>query len=148
LPQDPLARFWWSLAERGKSGQGSFESQPLSCQFGGRLRLHISGYLGWEHQYLAFRNVSTGEDTPIRPGAFAREKWVPLILDCPADPFEIIAVDGTPDSWFGFREPVEIGWGSLTAERLIARARALLLVGLAMAAAALWWSGRLSAQHT
>jgi len=73
---------------------------------------------------------------------------VPLILDCPADPFEIIAVDGTPDSWFGFREPVEIGWGSLTAERLIARARALLLIGLAMAAAALWWSGRMAAQTT
>jgi hypothetical protein len=141
VPRDPLARYWWSLSEQGKSAEGRFESQPMSCQVDGRLRLQVAGYLGWEHQYMAFRNLRTGDQTPIRPTRVAREDWVTLTANCPSDPFEIVAIDDADNSWFGFREPVEIGFGSLMAEWLIANSRQLLFIGFAMAALALRWSG-------
>jgi hypothetical protein len=140
IPRDPLARSWWSLSDQGKAAQGRFESRPLFCHPGSRLRFQVSGYLGWEHQYLAVKDLRTGRDVEINPARLARENWTDAVVSCPSDPFEIVAIDATPDSWFGFREPVEVGWASLLAESLIEKSRALLLVALAMAVLAARWS--------
>jgi len=133
IPRDPLQRAWWSLSEEGRRAQGRFESQPLACQLGGRLKFEVSGYLGWEHQYLAVKDLRTGRDLPVSPSQIAQESWTEVTVPCPPGPFEIVAIDGTDSSWFGFREPIEIGWASVVAESLIQNSQETLVVLLAAA---------------
>jgi hypothetical protein len=140
MPQDPLVTTWWSLSNNGRSAKGEFESQPLSCQSAGRLKFLVAGYLGWENQYLALRTLNTHRDTPVRPVRLAREDWADAVVPCPSEPFEIVAIDKSPDSWFSFREPVEVGLGSLASEWLIERSQTLFIIGLALVGLAARWS--------
>jgi hypothetical protein len=135
-PSDPLARSWSSLSDQGKRAQGRFESQPLVCQLGGRLKFQVSGYHGWKGQYLAVKDLRTGRDLVVTPSRLAQDDWTDAVVSCPDGPFEIVAIE-TADSWFGFREPVEVGWASVLAEWLIQRSREALVVLLAMAVLAL-----------
>ena len=59
--------------------------------------------------------------------------WSDAVVACPPAAFSIVAIDRSAESWFGFREPVEIGWLSLQAEWLIGISREMLLVALALA---------------
>ena len=136
IPRDPKARYWWSLSEHGRQARGRFESQTLECESGGRLRFTVSGYLGWEGHSLALREQGTGRSTAVEPGRVVRESVADVIAPCPAVPFSIDAVDDSADSWFGFREPIEVGWMSLFTESLIAKSRALLIAAIALAALA------------
>jgi hypothetical protein len=122
IPTDPLQRAWLSLTGEGRKSRGRFTSEHIVCQSGGRLRFQVSGYLGWEHNSLAIKNLRTGETAPISPATVAKEDWTEVLVTCPADLFEIVAIDDAPDSWFGFREPIEVARGSLAAEWLINRA--------------------------
>jgi hypothetical protein len=133
LPRDPLQRVWLSLSGQGRKAQGRFVSQPLTCQLGERLKFEVSGYLGWEHQYLAIKDLRTGRDVEVIPAQLARESWTDVTVPCPPGPFEIVAIDETDGSWFGFREPVEIGWASTIAESLIQHSRGPLVVLLTLA---------------
>ncbi|HVH28785.1 MAG TPA: hypothetical protein VM818_18610 [Vicinamibacterales bacterium] len=137
LPRDPLQSAWLSLSAQGRKARGRFESESLRCELRRRLRFQVSGYLGWEHQYLAIRELSTGRETAITPWHLAREDWRDVIVPCPEGEFEIVAVDDTDGSWFGFREPVEIGWASAAAEWLIQSSRAPFIVFVTMAVLAL-----------
>jgi hypothetical protein len=134
IPSDPLARSWWSVSDQGRRAQGRFESQPLMCQLGQRLKFQVSGYHGWKGQYLAVKDLRTGRDLAVTPSRIAQEDWTDAFVSCPPGPFEIVAIDATPDSWFGFREPVEIGWASVVAEALIQNSREALVVLLTLAA--------------
>jgi hypothetical protein len=143
IPRDPLVRGWWSLSDEGRRAQGRFESAPAGpCRAGGHLAFQVSGYLGWKGQYLAVKDLRTGLERAVRPSRVAEESWVEARVPCPEGPFAIVAIDATPDSWFGFREPVEYGWASPLVESLIGRSRALLLAGLALAVLAVRWTGR------
>jgi hypothetical protein len=133
LPRDPLQRAWLSLSAQGRKARGRFESQPLRCEAQRRLRFQVSGYLGWENQYLAIRELRTGREVAITPSRLAREDWKEVIVPCPPGPFEIVAVDDTDGSWFGFREPVEVGWASAAAESLISHSRVWFIVLLTVA---------------
>jgi hypothetical protein len=134
IPRDPLARSWWSLSDLGRRATGRFESRAMSCQIGGRLRFQVAGYLGMPGQYLALRNLRTGRESPVRPRQLAEDEWTEAVAACPTDPFEIVAIDDTAESWFGFREPVEIGWASVVAESLIDESRDILIIVLTLAA--------------
>jgi hypothetical protein len=134
LPRDPLQRSWLSLSALGRKAQGRFESRPLSCELGIRLKFQLSGYLGWEGQHLSMKDSRTGNEVTIMPTRPARESWTDVTTRCPSGPFQIVAIDDTAESWFGFREPVEIGWASVVAESLIQNARAPLIVLLTVAA--------------
>jgi hypothetical protein len=140
MPQDPLIATWWSLSSKGRSAEGEFDSQPLACQSTGRLKFLVAGYLGWENQYLALRTVNASRDTPVHPVRLAREDWADAVVRCPSGPFEIVAIDKSADSWFSFREPVEVGLGSLVSEWLIDRSQTLFIIGLALAGLAARWS--------
>jgi hypothetical protein len=138
---DPLLRTWGSYSDRGRKAEGRFDSQPLAaCQAGDRLRFPVSGYLGLPDQYFALTDLSSGRDVPIRPPTVPMEGWVDAIVRCPDHPFAITAIDAASDSWFAFREPVEDGWASLDAERLIRWSRGLFLASLALAALAARWT--------
>ena len=108
------------------------ESQPLTCELGGHLRFQVAGYLGWENQSLALRDLRTGEDVPVTAPRLPRERWVDATVPCPRGPFQIVAIDETEGSWFGFREPVETGWASIAAAWLIRHSREPLIVLLTM----------------
>ena len=140
MSQDPLVRTWWSLSGKGRSAEGTFESEPLACQSTGRLKFLVAGYLGWENQYLALRTLDASGDTPVHPVRLAREDWAEAVVPCPSGPFEIVAIDKSPDSWFSFREPVEVGLGSLASEWLIERSQTLFIIGLALVGLAARWS--------
>jgi hypothetical protein len=118
----------------------------MACGSGTRLRFQVSGYLGWPGQYLAVRDLSTGREQPVQPDKLAREGWQDVAVSCPAGPFALIAIDDASDSWFGFREPVEVGRTSGAIESLIANSREMLLVALALAVLAVRWTGATSAR--
>jgi hypothetical protein len=140
MDEDPLVTTWWSLSSKGRSAEGKFESQPVACQSTGRLKFLVAGYLGWENQYLALRTLNTSRDTPVHPDRLARENWADAVVPCPFALFEIVAIDKSPDSWFSFREPVEVGMGSLASEWLIERSETLFIIGLALVGLAVRWS--------
>ena len=144
VPHDPLARAWWSVSGEGRTAVGRFESEPMACGSGTRLRFQVSGYLGWPRQYLAVRELNTGREHPVQPDQLARENWQNVVVSCPSGPFALIAIDDAPDSWFGFREPVEIGLASIAVESVIGNSRAMLLVALALAVLAVRWTGATS----
>ncbi len=138
-----LTRMWGSYGEKRRASEGRFESRPMpSCKAIGRLQFQVSGYLGMPNQYLAVKDLRSGREVAVRPSTIPRESWLRVAVPCPAGPFSIVAVDAAPDSWFAFREPVEVGWASLWAEWLIARSRALLLISLSLAVLAIRWGGR------
>jgi len=68
------------------------------------------------------------------------EDWADAVVPCPSERFEIVAIDKSPDSWFSFREPVEVGLGSLASEWLILRSQTLFIIGLALVGLAARWS--------
>ena len=142
IPQDPLQIAWWSLSGEGRRAKGRFESEPLQCQTRGLLRIEVSGYLGWEHQYLALRDLESRRDVPIQPSQVARESWTDVVVSCPPGRFTIVAIDDSPESWFGFREPVEIAALSTAAEFVIKSSREMLIAFLAMAALGLAFRAR------
>jgi hypothetical protein len=141
VPYDPLARAWLSLSDLGRGTKGHFESQPLTCRAGKGLRFQVSGYLGWQNQYLAIEEVGSGRRQVITPARTAREGWVDVVLPCPDTRFVVKAIDDSADSWFGFREPVEVGRFFALSEWLIANSRAMLFGSLALAALALRGTG-------
>ena len=137
VPQDPLQIAWWSLSGEGRRAKGRFESEPLQCQARGLLRIEVSGYLGWDHQYLALRDLESRRDVPIQPSQVPRESWTDVVVSCPPGRFTIVAIDDSAESWFGFREPVEIAALSTAAEFVIKSSREMLITFLAMAAVGL-----------
>ena len=131
---DPLVRTWGSYSDHGRSAEGRFDSQPVAaCQAGQRLRFQVSGYLGRPHQYFAVEDLGSGRKFAITPSTVPRESWIEAVVPCPGHPFAVTAIDDAPDSWFAFREPLEIGWASLASERLIRWSRELFLASLALA---------------
>ena len=141
IPHDPLARGWLSLSGEGRRAQGRFESAPTGpCRAGGHLVFQVSGYLGWKGQYLAVKDLRTGIERAVSPWRVPEESWVEATVPCPEGPFAIVAIDATSESWFGFREPVEIGWASPLVESLIGSSRALLFAALALAVLAARWT--------
>jgi hypothetical protein len=139
--RDPLeTHAWGSFSAKGQRAQGRFESQPIAHCQGSYLRFQVSGYLGQPGHYLALTELRSGRDLPVRPRELARERWILALVPCPDGPFTITAVNERPDSWFAFREPIEIAWASRMAEALIARSAGLLLVALAMAVLAVRWT--------
>jgi hypothetical protein len=88
--------------------------------------------------------LSTGREDPVQPDQLAREGWQNVVVSCPSGPFALIAIDDATDSWFGFREPVEIGRASSAIESLIGNSREMLLVALALAVLAVRWTGATS----
>jgi hypothetical protein len=140
---DPLRHAWGSYSGRGRSAEGRFDSQPVAaCGWGQRLRFPVSGYLGFPQQYLALKDLDSGRDVAIMPKTIPREGWDDAIVTCPDRPFVVTAIDAAADSWFAFRDPVEVGWASLDAERLIAWSRELFFAALGLAGLALKWTSR------
>jgi hypothetical protein len=132
LPHDPLQRSWGSLSAVGNPAKGRFESQPLTCR-AGFLKFEIAGYVGQSNQRLALKDLSSSRELPVSASYLPRERWVDAFVRCPDGPFEIVAVDDDPATWFAFREPVEMGPGSLLAESLITSSSGLLGAALLLA---------------
>jgi hypothetical protein len=132
VPRDPLAQVWGSYTEQGNGATGTFESQPIECQLGGHLLFDVSGYAGMTRETLALTDMRTERQVQIRPRVWAREDWLQVVVPCPAHPFTVFASDARSDYWLAFREPVETGRLSPTAEWLIASSPALLLAAFAL----------------
>ena len=139
--RDPLVRGWGSYSDRGNPAQGRFESKPIaSCQLGGHLEFPLAGYLGLPGLRLAVKDLQSGREIEVRPDRFASEEWRSSLVACPPGPYAIVAMDGRPDYWFAFREPVEVGRASPAAESLIAMSPELLVVALGMALLGARWT--------
>jgi hypothetical protein len=78
--------------------------------------------------------VQTGEETRVGPPWLAGGGWVGITAPCPDGPFKVVAVDTSPTSWFAFRQPAEVAFGSAVAGSVVQRSR---FVGLTAAALAL-----------
>jgi hypothetical protein len=132
-PSDPLRPAWGTYTARGNPSQGDFESQRLPpCERGRHLNVPVAGYLGVAGLRLAVRDVTTGETHEIKPDDLVREEWANVTVPCPKGSFVMVGVDRRPDYWFAFREPVETGWASVWAERLIEGSFRLMLGALAL----------------
>jgi hypothetical protein len=126
--RDPAVRSWGSYTSQGALARGIFESRPIeSCQSGNKLQFEVAGYLSARHQYLAVKNLDSGREQDVKLGKTATVGWMSALISCPAGPYAIMAVDATPDQWFSFREPVEVGRVSPMVEWLIAVSPQLLV---------------------
>jgi hypothetical protein len=133
-PTDALRHSRGSYTNRGNPSMGRFESQPvLPCVRTAFLKFEVAGYLGQPGLSLRVKDVTSGREHNVLPRQLAKESWLNAHVSCPDEPFTIVAEDLTPDAWFAFRDPVEIGWASVAADWLIARARGLLLISLTLA---------------
>ena len=123
-----------SYASAGATGEARFESEPVTC--------HIA-------RTPAVRGLQLGE--LVRPAAVAqaladrsgdasrpalarRRRMGGNHCPCPDGPFTVVAVDTSPTSWFAFRQPAEVAFGSAVAGSVVQRSR---FVGLTAAALAL-----------
>jgi len=132
IPRDPLQRSWGSLSAVGNPAKGRFASQPLTCR-AGFLKFELAGYVGQTNQRLALKDLSSAREFSVSASHLPRERWVDAFVRCPDGPFEIVGVDEDPATWFAFREPVEMGPGSLVAESLITNSSGLLAAALMLA---------------
>lgn len=114
-PSDALSRVWSARIDGRSATPSQFSSHSLDCRRGTGLRFQIYGAVPGERR-LRLRGVSTGKEVLIQPGRPARDGWSTLIVPCPDEPFVVLATNMPAESRFAFREPVEIGWGSLMAE--------------------------------
>jgi hypothetical protein len=135
-PLDPLRPSFGSYTSLGNGAVGRFESEPITCEFRGRLLFEVAGYLGAPGTFLGLRELASGRQISIELNGFAREAWVPVHVSCPAGPFTVIAIDDapTPPGWFAFRGPVLMGTLSDFSGHLINRARLVLILGVCVAA--------------
>lgn len=143
-----VGRVWDSYSHRGEAGQGRFESEAIACRASAWLRFEVAGSLNVPGLSLSLRELESHTQTPVRPGAWPRRGWIGASVPCPRGPFSVVAVDESPQSWFAFREPTEIGRLSVAAGWMIQKG--LWLVVLTSAAVLLtaawpWISGRLAA---
>jgi hypothetical protein len=128
---DALTQMWESNSKENGEARGRFDSEPVpSCRAGNFLKLPVSGYLGPPHHYLAVKDLLSGRERLITPPQVSGNLWGDVLVRCPAGPFAITAIDATGESWFAFGEPIEIAWGSLVVDWLIARSRELFLASL------------------
>jgi hypothetical protein len=139
ISRETLERSWGSLSPVGNRATGQFESQAMTCGPGGLLRFGVAGYVGQSNQRLQLRELLSGRELSVIASRVPKRDWLDAFVSCPHGPFEIVATDEDPATWFAFREPVEIGRGSWMAESLIANSMPLLFgaLGLALVAARL-----------
>ena len=133
IPREPLERSWGSLSPVGNPATGQFESQAMTCGPGGLLRFGVAGYVGQSNQRLQLKELSSARELSVTASRVPREGWLDAFVSCPHGPFEIVAADEDPATWFAFREPVEIGRGSWMAESLITNSMPLLFGALVLA---------------
>ena len=100
IPRDPLQRSWGSLSGVGNAAKGRFESEPLTR--GRFLKFELAGYVGQTNQRLALKDLSSAREQAVRASYLPRERWVDAFVRCPDGPFEIVAVDDDPATWFAF----------------------------------------------
>ena len=123
-----------SYASAGATGEARFESEPVTCQSLGRLRFEVASSASWSGLQLSLKRLQTGEETRVGPPWLAAGGWVGITAPCPDGPFTVVAVDTSPTSWFAFRQPAEVAFGSAVAGSIVQRSR---FVGLTAAALAL-----------
>ena len=129
--RDVMSRAWTSYTDRGALAMARFESGAIGpCQSGVYLQFDVDGHLGTGNSYLAVTTLQSGRTQRVTLPDAWREGPVRVRVSCPAGPYAIIAVDASPDGWFSFQEPVEIGRLSAMSERLIASSSSLLVGAL------------------
>jgi hypothetical protein len=145
-PSNPLLRSWGSYTAQGDATEGRFESEVLEpCRAGNHLQFEVAGYLGTGGLSLMIKDLPSGREREVAPAKPAKESWLPVQIACPAGSFQIVAVDGRADSWFAFREPVEVGVATPAAEWLIDVSPTLMVVAFAIALVAARSSARATA---
>ncbi len=139
--RDPLWRAWGSYTGQQNSARGRFESHPIApCQPGRYLEFQVAGDLAARRQSLAVRDLQSGQERVVRPGWPVSSGWTTGRVSCPAGPYSIVAVDARSETWFSFREPVEVGRVSPLAEWLIAVSANLLILALGLGVLAARWT--------
>jgi hypothetical protein len=133
-----------SFGAGGAADVGGFASEPRACSLGGALKFQIGGFPGGPGLALVLRETKTGAERALF-GA-AGTSWARFNLWCPAGEFTVVARDDStqPTGWLAFRDPVELGWLSFWAERLLNHSLQVVFFGLALALAglrALWLDG-------
>jgi hypothetical protein len=140
-PTTPIDPDWISLGSFTRLGNpsvGRFESHTLQpCGRTKFLKFQVAGYLGEPELSLSVREVASGRQHNVRLARLAKERWMDASVSCPHAPYTVVAEDRRSDIWFAFREPVEVGWMTILADGLVARALGLLLISLATACVAL-----------
>jgi hypothetical protein len=108
-PVSPLRPSWGSYSGLGNPGRGMFFSTEMACARGAVMSVEVAGYLGREGTALFIEDLDQRKQIPIGVRRTPAETWVKSLVRCPAGRFTIVARDDTPDWWFAFRHPVELG---------------------------------------
>jgi hypothetical protein len=134
---ESLERDWGSFPSN--QHENRFESQLLPADFKGFLRFSVAGNPGHRATRMFLIEARTDRETSITPARLLPVVWSDAIVREPSAPYTIVALDSADDAWIAFKQPVQVGSGSVIAEYLIARSTTLGLLSLAAAA---WLVGR------
>jgi hypothetical protein len=108
-PVSALRPSWGSYSALGNPGRGTFYSTEMTCQRGPLMSVEIAGYLGRDGTALFVEDLDARTQIPVSVRRTPAETWLKAFVRCPAGRFTIVARDDTPDWWFAFRYPVEMG---------------------------------------
>lgn len=104
------------------------------------LRFRIAGDLGPDSDRLRLAVKSAAGTVAVIPDRAPGQRWKAVAIIHPAGAWWIEASDADPRGWFAFTEPVEVGYGTWLAEKLLkystvalACGGALLMIGGALA---------------
>ena len=134
-PKD-LLPVWDSYGATRAKNTGRFESLPTTCVTYPYLRFEVAGNLRDSSMHLTLKDTVTGAETSVKPPLGTGSGWIGTSVRCPSHPFTVVASDGSTTSWFAFRQPAEIGWASVLAERTIQQWRMLAIVTALLVVAA------------
>ena len=130
-----------SYASAGATGEARFESEPVTCLSLGLLRFEVSSSASWSGLQLSLKRLQTGQETRVGPPWLAAGGWVGITAPCPDGPFKVVAVDTSPTSWFAFRQPAEIAFGSAVAGSVVQRSRFVGFTAIVLALVAVAGDG-------
>jgi hypothetical protein len=134
-------RSWGSFSALGPAARGQMETLTFHPNLP-YLEFEIAGNLGQDTSLAAKsgRSTDTVRWLPQLPPE-ERTAWRRAYLSVSSRDAQVLARDNSLTKWFAFREPAELGRLSLYSEKIIARGRAIFLLGLILALAPLTQAG-------
>ncbi|EEF61650.1 hypothetical protein [Pedosphaera parvula] len=126
LTDTPAGPYWISPA-LGTSGK--FESLPIAPGALPYLEIPVAGYLAAPGASLELLDLSTSRIIRVQPPRTGAENWQSVFVKAPAGKFKILATS-SPDNWFAFKEPRELGRFSYWTMLLLGAWKWVLWLGL------------------
>jgi hypothetical protein len=142
-PQTPVACSFWSATASPQYWRSA--TQPASTL--PILRFQIAGDLHKANQRLKLVVKSSQGETAVIPDVAPGMRWKWINVVRPAGEWWVEASANDSHGWFALTDPVEVGWGTWLAEKLIKNFRYIIMSGALLLALGLGIASRQSTRN-